>query len=611
MRKEEIHKDTVVIRFAGDSGDGMQLSGIHFSNSSAIAGNAIATLPDYPSEIRAPAGTQAGVSGYQIQFADHQVLTPGDQADVLVAMNPAAVLANLDYLKSDSLIILNEDGFGERDFKKAKVTVEQFEENIRNRFKTVEVPLTTLTREALADCDGLTKKEQDRCKNVFALGLTFWMFDRPGEALLAWLDEKFDSRPQLLVANRKAYLAGYYYGETTELFKQQYIVRKSEQEPGHYRKITGNDALALGLVTAARKADKPLVYSGYPITPASDILHALARLKGFDVRTFQAEDEIASMGATVGAAFAGSFAATASSGPGIALKSEALNLGVALELPMVVVNVQRGGPSTGLPTKTEQSDLLMMFFGRNGESPIPILAPAKPSECFWLAIEAFRIAVDLMTPVVLLSDGYLANSAEPWKIPDLAKIRPLVVRHPLNDEHFLPYERTATGGRPWAIPGTYGLEHRIGGLAKAPKTGNVSYAPEDHAVMTSERQAKIDRLAERIPKQPVFGSNSGELLIVSWGGTFGSVRTAAEELQKEGHEVAHAHVRYLNPLPSNFQTLLHNYKKIVVCELNGGQLSFLIQGRFGIPVESITKVKGRPFQVQELKRTLTPLLRND
>jgi len=607
--------DSVVIRFAGDSGDGMQLTGTQFTDTAAIIGNDISTMPDFPAEIRAPAGTLAGVSGYQVHFSSQDIYTPGDAADVLVAMNPAALKACLRELKPGGVIIVNEDEFNAVNLKKAGYAENPLDDGSLRDHKVFRIPLTKLNRAALAGIEGLNSKSIDRSKNMFALGLTFWIYDRPLAATLDWVSRQFKAKPEVIEANHRALHAGYHFGETTEAFQVRYHVAPASLPAGTYRKITGNEAVAYGLVAAARLADKPLVYSSYPITPASDILHSLAALKQFDVRTAQLEDEIAAMGSTIGAAFGGAFAATGTSGPGIALKSEAMNLAIVLELPMVIVDVQRGGPSTGLPTKTEQSDLLQVLFGRNGESPIPVLAPATPGDCFDIAVEAFRLAVRAMTPVVVLSDGYLANGSEPWIVPDPNHLEPIQVSHPISfgppaegAAPFLPYARDAAGGRPWAIPGTAGLEHRVGGLSKEPGTGNVSYAPEHHAKMVAERADKVARLAEVIPPVEAHGPQSGDLLVISWGGTYGAVRRAVEDAQAQGTSVAHVHLRHLNPFPANLKAVMDGFKTILVPELNGGQLAFLLQGRFARPVISAPKVEGQPYKVSELSEHIRAAL---
>jgi 2-oxoglutarate ferredoxin oxidoreductase subunit alpha len=607
--------DSVIIRFAGDSGDGMQLTGTQFSNTSAVFGNDISTLPDFPAEIRAPAGTLAGVSGFQVNFSREDVLTPGDAPLILVAMNPAALKTNLPDLVSGGRIIVNTDAFNRGNLKKAGYETNPLEDGSLDGYQVYELPITTLNRSALQDIEGLTTRDIDRSKNFFALGLTFWIFDRPLETSLEFIEQKFTKLPIVAKANQMALQAGYNVGHNTEAFQTRYRIRPAQLKPGIYRRITGNEALAVGLVTAAQKANKPLFYGSYPITPASDILHNLAALKNFNVRTYQAEDEIAAMGSTIGAAFGGAFAVTGSSGPGIALKSEAINLALVLELPLVVINVQRGGPSTGLPTKTEQSDLLQMMFGRNGESPIPIIAPATPSDCFQAAIEAFRMAVRATTPVFILSDGYLANSAEPWLIPDPDDIPPIEVQHPTASDNgaseFHPYRRDPeTLGRPWAIPGTPGLEHRLGGLGKQPETGNVSYLPAEHEQMIRERAEKVARLANIIPEQELFGPQEGDLLVVTWGSTFGAARSAVSGLWKQGHRVSHTHVRYINPFPRNLGAILSRFERILIPELNLGQLTTLLRARYYGTQTFIpySKVQGRPFTIREIVSKIESLI---
>jgi 2-oxoglutarate ferredoxin oxidoreductase subunit alpha len=606
--------ESVVIRFAGDSGDGMQLTGTQFTNTSAVFGNDISTLPDFPAEIRAPAGTLAGVSGFQVNLSQHDILTPGDSPYVLVAMNPAALKTSLPDLERGGIIIVNTDAFTSTNLKKAGYETNPLEDRSLSGYEVHEVPLTTLTREALKDMEGLTTKDKDRCQNFFALGMTFWIFDRGLSTSKDWLDQKFAKKPEIAEANKIALETGYYFGETTEVFRRRFSIRPAKLRPGKYRKITGNEAMAFGLVTGAKKMGKPLFYGSYPITPASDILHALARLRNFDVRTFQAEDEIAAMGSVIGAAFGGSLAVTGTSGPGVALKSEAMGLAIMLELPMVVINVQRGGPSTGLPTKVEQADLLQMLYGRNGESPIPILAPKSPSDAFNIAYEACRLAIRAMTPVAILSDGYLANSSEPWLIPDPDDIDEITVNHPTGRENgdapFFPYVRNEeTLGRPWAIPGTKGLEHRVGGLAKAPITGNVSYQPEHHEQMVNERAEKVARLADVIPDLEVEGPEQGDLLVVTWGGTFGAAHTAIHRAQRKGYDVAHAHIRYLNPFPKNTESVLRNYKRVLIPELNRGQLAFVLRGTYALDnIITYPKLHGRPFKISEIYDKVEELL---
>ena len=604
--------DSIVIRFAGDSGDGMQLTGTQFTNTSAVFGNDVSTMPDYPAEIRAPAGTLAGVSGFQVNFSNQDILTPGDSPQVLVAMNPAALKTSLPDLEEGGTIILNTDAFTRNNLKKAGYESNPLEDESLNHYHTIKVPLTTLNREALKDIEELSNKDKDRSQNLFALGIAFWMFDRPMETTLEWLKKKFASKPAIIEANSRALNAGYNFGNTMRTFQQRFRINPASLPAGTYRKITGNEAMAMGLVTAAEKMGKPLFYGTYPITPASDILHALAPLRHFDVRTFQAEDEIAAMGSVLGAAFGGALAVTGTSGPGIALKGEAMGLGIMLELPMIIINVQRGGPSTGQPTKTEQGDLLQAMFGRNGESPIPVIAPQSPSDCFEMAIMASRMAVRSMSPVMVLSDGFLANSSEPWRVPKAADIPAIEVVHPEGRENgadpFLPYKRNEHGGRPWAIPGTKGLEHRMGGLAKAPETGNVSYEPEHNVQMFNERKDKIAKLVDIIPEQEVFGPKSGDLLVVSWGGTFGAVRSGVTQALEDGRSVAHAHIRYLNPFPKNLEALLKRYKQVVVAEINGGQLAFILRGTFALDIQSFPKMQARPFKIIEITDKIEELL---
>ena len=609
--------ESVVIRFAGDSGDGMQLTGTQFTTTSAVFGNDISTLPDYPAEIRAPAGTLAGVSGFQVNLSQHDILTPGDAPFVLVAMNPAALKASLPDLEIGGIIIVNTDAFTPTNLKKADYESNPLEDGSLKSYEVHEVPLTSLTREALKGLETLSTKEKDRCQNFFALGMTFWIFDRSLDTSESWIENKFAKKPEIAQANKIALETGFFFGETTEVFRRRFHIRPASLPAGTYRNVTGNEAMALGLVTAAQKIDKPLFYGSYPITPASDILHALAPLRNFDVRTFQAEDEIAAMGSVIGAAFGGALAVTGTSGPGLALKSEAMNLAIMLELPMVIVNVQRGGPSTGLPTKTEQADLLQALYGRNGESPIPVLAPKGPSDCFDIAYEACRLAVRAMTPVLVLSEGYLANSSEPWLIPDPNDIEPIVVKHPEgrseDDAPFFPYLRDEeTLGRPWAIPGTPGLEHRIGGLAKAPITGNVSQDPRHHEQMIKLRAEKVARLANAVPEQDVFGPAEGDLLVITWGGTFGAVRTAVTRARKNhNYDVAHAHLRFLNPFPRNMEKILRSYKRILVPELNNGQLAFVLRGTYGLDnIISYPKLHARPFKIGEVYQKLEELFNN-
>lgn len=604
----------VVIRFAGDSGDGMQLTGTQFTNTAAIIGNDISTLPEYPAEIRAPVGTLAGVSGFQVHIASQQIFTSGDDPHVLIAMNPAALKASLGDLMPGGTIIVDADEFTAGNLRKADYASNPLEDGSLTGYHVHKVRLTTLNRHAVEGIPGLSIKEVDRSRNFFALGLTFWIYDRPLDSTLEWIEDKFKKNPAVQEANRRALQAGYHFGDTSELFSTRYKVKPAALPAGDYRKVTGNEAVALGMVTAATLAGKPLVYCTYPITPASDILHFLAPLRNFDVRTYQAEDEIAAMGATIGAAFGGAFAATGTSGPGLALKSEAINLAIVLELPMVIVDVQRGGPSTGLPTKPEQADLLQALFGRNGESPIPVLAAQSPADCFDATIEAFRLAVRAMTPVMVLSDGYLANSAEPWALVNPDSLPPIVVQHPAladfqDGSQFLPYGRDPlTMARPWALPGELGLEHRIGGLAKQPGTGNVSYSPDDNDRMIRDRAAKVAKLAEYIPLLEVFGKPTGNLLVIGWGSSYGAIRQAVERAQGNGKSVSAVHLRHLNPFPRNLGEIMDQFEQILVPEMNLGQLAMLLKARYLRPMTSMTKVRGRPFKISEISAKIDELL---
>ena len=602
--------DSVVIRFSGDSGDGMQLTGDQFTNTSAVLGNDVSTFPDFPAEIRAPAGTIPGLSGFQVNFSSTEIYTAGDEPQVLVAMNPAAITANLEDLRPGGVIIVNEDAFTRNNLRKAGYASSPLDDDSLRGYEVHRVPLTTLTRNALADVEGMTTQQKDLCKNAFALGLAFWLFDRPLDTTLNFYRKKFAKRPQVVEANTRALKAGYAFGETSEAFSgRMQVPSRTEVEVGTYRRITGNEAVVLGLAAAAHKAGKPLFYGSYPITPASPILEGLAALKSFDVRTFQAEDEIAAIGSVIGAAFGGALAATASSGPGIALKSEGINLAVVLELPMVIINVQRGGPSTGLPTKTEQADLLEVLFGRNGESPMPVLAAATSADCFDLTIEACRIAVRHMTPVFLLSDGYLANNSEPWRIPDVDSIPPIQAAHRTDPDGYQPYMRDPeTLARPWVLPGTPGLEHRIGGLGKQDGSGNVSYDPEDHEEIVRIRADKVARVADSIPEAEVFGPDRGDLLVIGWGGTFGAIRAATEHMQQQGRSVASLHLRHLNPFPRNLGNVIGRYRQVLVPELNMGQLAMLLQARFPVRVVTLNKVQGQPFKIREISDKIRSIL---
>ncbi len=596
--REEL--ETVVIRFAGDSGDGMQLAGTQFTIETAFAGNDLSTLPDFPAEIRAPAGTLAGVSGFQLRFSSHEVFTPGDVCDVLVAMNPAALKVNLDELKPNGMLIVDGETFTDANLRKAEYSTNPLRDGSLARFQVFEVDVTKLTTNALAG-SGLSNKATVRCKNFFALGLTSWLFHRPIEPTLDWIAEKFAKTPALADANARVLKAGYNFGDTTELFHTSYEVRPAQIAPGTYRNVTGNTATALGFVAAARRAGRPLFLGSYPITPASDILHELSTYKQYGVYTFQAEDEIAAIGAALGAAFGGAIAITTTSGPGMNLKAETMGLAVMVELPIVVTDIQRGGPSTGLPTKTEQADLLLAMYGRHGECPLPILAAATPADCFATAFEAVRIAVRYMTPVVLLSDGYIANGAEPWRVPRAADLPPIPVVFRSDPEGYQPYMRDPDSlARPWVIPGTPGLEHRIGGLEREDVTGNVSYAPVNHEHMVRVRARKIAGIVAEIPPTEVTGATEGDLLVLGWGSTYGAIEGAVQELTGGGAKVAHAHLRYLNPLPPDLGAILGRYRRVLVPEMNLGQLVRLIRAEYLVDAHGLNKIQGRPFKQSEI-----------
>jgi 2-oxoglutarate/2-oxoacid ferredoxin oxidoreductase subunit alpha len=593
--------DRVTIRFAGDSGDGMQLTGTQFTRTAAVFGNDISTFPDYPAEIRAPAGSLPGVSGFQISFSASDIHTPGDAPDVLVAMNPAALKTNVVDLIAGGAVIVNSDAFTPGNLNKAAYASNPLTDGSLKQYKVFEVPISTLNANALEGLE-MTSKQVDLTKNFFALGLMFWLYERSMEPTIAWIEEKFGGRPVIAQANRLALRAGYAFGETTEAFHQTYRVPKAKLPPGTYRNITGNEATALGFLAAAHAAKRDLFYGSYPITPASDILHQLSGYKSFGVKTFQAEDEIAAMGATIGAAYGGALALTGTSGPGVALKTEAMGLAVMTELPMVIVNVQRAGPSTGLPTKVEQADLFQAIFGRNGECPMPVVAPATPGECFTMAVESSRIALKYMTPVMYLSDAFVGNGAEPWRIPSVDELPDITVSNAVKGEGtFLPYGRDPeTLSRPWAIPGTPGLEHRIGGLEKLDGLGTVNYDADNHHRMTVFRQQKIAGIAKDIPDLDTFGPESGDLLLLGWGSTYGALRSAAERLQAEGKSVAHAHLRYLFPFPANTGELLRRYKTVLIPELNLGQLWFVIRGTYLVDAVSYGRVRGKPFRISEI-----------
>jgi 2-oxoglutarate ferredoxin oxidoreductase subunit alpha len=600
--------EQAVIRFAGDSGDGMQVTGSQFTNTVALYGNDIATFPDYPAEIRAPAGTVPGVSGFQLNFSSGEVHTPGDSVDVLIAMNPAALMVNIGDLKANGILIVNSDAFKEQDLRKARLSTNPMEDHSLDKFRVFPVELQRLTRAALQHL-GLDAKAMDRCKNFFALGMCYWLYNRSMDSTVRWIEDKFKKKALLVEANKLALKAGYSYCEATEAFQISYEIPPAQLSPGLYRNLSGNQALALGFVTAAQKAGLKLFLGSYPITPASDILHELSHYKEFGVLTFQAEDEIAAITSAIGASYAGSLAITTTSGPGMALKTEALGLAVMTELPLVICDIQRGGPSTGLPTKTEQADLLQALFGRNSEAPIPVLAAATPADCFWIAVEASRIALKYMVPVIVLSDGYLANGAEPWRIPDVSEIPGIPVKFATNPEGFQPYKRDEdTLARPWAIPGTPGLEHRIGGLEKQDVTGNVNYEPLNHENMVRIRAAKVNAIVQDVPNVLPNGDSEGDLLIVSWGSTFGAITQAVRGQREKGHKIGHLHLRYLNPLPANLGDVLKRYKKVLVPELNMGQLLWVLRAKYLVNAVGLNKIQGRPFKQSELDLKIEEML---
>lgn len=601
--------DTVTIRFAGDSGDGMQLTGTQFTNTSAIMGNDISTLPDFPAEIRAPAGSLPGVSGFQLNFSSHDIRTPGDQANVLVAMNPAALKVNLADLDDGGTIIINTDEFTKENLERAAYKINPLEDGSLAGYRVHQLPISTLNRNALKGNVQLSRKEIDRSKNFFALGVLYWLYDRPMDPTLNWINAKFKKNPELAKANEVALKTGYNFAETTEVFTTHFTVKKAVIAPGRYRKITGNEATAIGFVTAAELAGRPLFYGSYPITPASDILHELARHKNFGVKTFQAEDEIAAVCAAIGASFTGHVGLTGTSGPGVALKQEAIGLAVMTELPLVIVNVQRGGPSTGLPTKTEQADLFQAVWGRNGECPAIVIAPATPADCFTMAIEAVRLSFKYMVPVFYLSDGYLANGAEPWAVPAIEKLPRIEVNFATDPNNFMPYARDeVTLARPWALPGTPGLEHRIGGIEKQNITGNVNYDPENHHLMVKLRQEKVDRAVADIPSVEVFGDRTGKVLVLGWGSTFGSITSAVEKMRNDGKSVSSAHLRHLNPFPKNLGEILSGFETVIIPEMNLGQLCTMIRAKFLVDAVPFSKVKGRPFQIREIVRKVEEYL---
>lgn len=605
--KETKTLERVTIRFAGDSGDGMQLTGMRFTSTTAQEGHELVTLPDYPAEIRAPAGTLYGVSGFQIQISSSEIHTPGDQPDVLVAMNPAALKVNLKLVRDNGILIINSDAFNERNLQLAGYESNPLEDGSLKGYQVFAVPITTLTRKALEDIK-LSVKEKDRSKNFFALGIVFWLFTHPMEPTIEWIKEKFKKNPEVVEANIRALKGGYSYALSTELFTTHYRIGKAKKAPGKYRNVTGNEATALGFITAAKKAHKELFLGSYPITPASDILHELSKYRHYDVKTFQAEDEIAGIGSAIGASYAGALGITTTSGPGVALKSEFLGFAVMAELPLVVTNVQRGGPSTGLPTKTEQSDLLQALYGRNGEGPIPIIAAKSPADCFYAAIEASRIALKFNTPVFLLTDGYIANGAEPWKIPNVDDIPEIEVEYATDPENYLPYKRDPeTLARKMALPGTPGFEHHIGGLEKD-DTGDVSYDPDNHDRMVRLRAEKIERINKFLEYPEINGDPEGDLLIVSWGSTYGTVFAAIEDIRKRGKKVSWMHLRWILPLPPTLEKYIHNFKKVLVPEINLGQLSKVLREKYLVDVQGFNRVRGLPLNTHELIDAIEKIL---
>lgn len=600
--------EDVTIRFAGDSGDGMQLTGTQFTNTAAVLGNDLSTLPDYPAEIRAPAGTTYGVSGFQVHFGSTEVLTPGDACDVLVAMNPAALITNINVLREGGTIIVNEDSFNDKNFKLAGITSNPLEDGTVARYQVFKVPITKMTANAIADMN-LTTKFVDKTKNFFALGLMYWMYNRPLDQSIKYIQEKFGKDPQVVEANTRVLHAGYNYGDTVEIFTTRYEVKPANLPSGKYRNIMGNTASAIGLVAAAQKAGLELFLGSYPITPASDILHELSKLKQYDVKTFQAEDEIAAICSAIGASYAGALGVTTTSGPGLALKTEALGLAIMLELPLVIIDVQRGGPSTGLPTKTEQADLLQAVQGRNGESPLCVIAASTPADCFTTAYEAARLAIKFMTPVICLTDGYVANGAEPWIVPNAEELPEIPVTFAKDPATFQPYARDEnTLSRPWAIPGTPGLEHRIGGLEKQHITGNINYEPENHDFMIKLRAEKIERIADDIPSLTVEGDAEGDLLVLGWGSTYGSIKSAVSEARAKGHSVSQAHLRYVNPFPKNLGEVLYRFKNVLIPEINNGQLIKLIRAKYLVPAIGFNMIRGLPLRSEEIEQKIYSIL---
>jgi len=605
MNKSNDVLDNVIIKFAGDSGDGMQLTGTQFTNTAALLGNDLSTFPDFPAEIRAPQGTLAGVSGFQLHFGSVEIFTPGDQCDVLVVMNAAALKANISHLKKNGMLIANTDGFDPKNLRLAGIPEGKnpLEDGSLEGYRLITLDVTKMTRAALAD-SGLGTKEIDRAKNMFVLGFLYWMYNRTLDHTNKFLEEKFSKKPEILAANLKVLKAGYHFGDTREDFTSRFTVGPARMTPGTYRNIMGNQATALGLLAASQKSGLQMFYGTYPITPASDILHELSKYKNYGVKTFQAEDEIAAICSAIGASFGGALGVTASSGPGIALKAEAMGLALMLELPLVICNVQRGGPSTGLPTKTEQSDLMQALHGRNGEAPIPVVAAATPYDCFNMVFEAARIAIEFMTPVIFLSDGYIANGAEPWMFPksaDLPEIKVNFIKEKNSESRYLPYKRDEKLSRPWAIPGTKGLEHRIGGIEKQHETGNISYDPQNHEFMVRLRDAKVEKIADYIPAQAMeVGPDKGKLLVLGWGSTQGAIKSAVIKARNKGYDVSHAHLRYIKPFPKNLGELLYNFDKVLIPELNTGQLIKVIRDKYLIPAVGLNKIQGMPFSAEEV-----------
>ncbi len=612
--KEEV-LENVVIKFAGDSGDGMQLTGQQFTNNTALMGIDLATFPDFPAEIRAPIGTLPGVSGFQLHFSSNKVFTPGDIADVLVAMNAAALKVNMKAIKPGGKMIVNIDGFDAKNLRLANYPdgINPLEDGSLDSFEVIKIDVTKLTREALKDFTDLGVKERDRAKNMFVLGYIYWMYNRNLDNTIEFLKEKFGKKDNILQSNIKVLQAGFNFGDTTETFSARYTVAKAKMEPGFYRSIMGNQALSMGLIAASEKSGLPIFLGSYPITPASDILHDLSKYKSFGVRTFQAEDEIAAITSSIGASYGGSIGITTTSGPGMALKAEAMGLAVMLEIPLVIINIQRGGPSTGLPTKTEQSDLMQAYYGRNGECPMPIISTATPSDCFDVAYEAVRIAVQHMTPIILLSDGYIANGAEPWKFPQSADLQPIEVKFKQEldegEEKFLSYKRNEKLARPWAIPGTPGLEHRVGGLEKQDITGNISYEAENHQLMVKTRQAKVDLIAEYIPLQKMdSGPEKGKLLVLGWGSTYGAIKSAVLDVQAKGYAVSHAHIRYMRPFPKNLGDIIKNFEQVLIPEINNGQLVKIIRDVYMVDAKAYNKIMGIPITKGELVDVITKMV---